>query len=503
MVETITKDKEELKKSRELNLNSKQEEAIKSLVAGYGYTPETQEDGGALKVESLDPQLHNLTFGSNDFTILPALFDIGVHKAQSPVEKYITFDKHGRIGHSIFQPEIGISDVNSPHIHQHTINMKYMTDVKQQSMAMSFTSTVEDAASINEQDAMIVIGKTAEWAIFYGDADMTSDQAGTGLQFDGLQKLIPEKNHLDIRGQSLTPEVLNQAAVLIGKGFGVATDAFMPIGVKADFGNQFLGAQRVLVPTNDGTTAGVNVDHFISARGNIRLNGSTIMDADNILDLEEIPAPQAPAQPAITAAEKPNAGSEKEVFFREAEKDGDVVVAPAEIGAELEYRAVAVGHHGDSFASDVAKATPTAANSAIELTVSLDSMQREIPDFVRIYRKSLVDGEFYLVGQVATRDIDTTTGAITFTDRNARIPGTADVFIGEVAQTVIQLMQFIPMTRINLAVVTTATSFVVTTAMALALYIPSRWVQVHNVRYNNIKDNHLGGVKVQAFIDNK
>lgn len=501
MTENINKQVGEGEKRASVDLSSKAEEAVKSaLVAGYSIDPNAQNGGQALKLESLEADLKNLTYGSNDFTILPQLLNLGVVKAESTVEQYTTFLRHGRVGHQIFQPEIGIGSVNSPDMKKQHVNLKFLVDVKQQSFAVQVAASIEDAAKINEEDAMIVLGKTMEWATFYGDSDLTSGDKGDGLEFDGLQKLIPAENHLDLRGGSLTPEVLNQAAVLIGHGFGVATDAYMPIGVKADFGNQFLGAQRIIVPTNDGTTAGVNVDKFISARGEISLNGSTIMDADDLLDLTQQPNPKAPAAPKFTAVEVKSANGQ---FSAEETKDDQGnVIYPAEVNANLHYRVVAVGHHGDSFASDDVASKVTAADSGVKITVSLSSMQREIPDYVAIYRQALTDDNYYLIGRVPTSAMQDS-NTIVFTDLNGRIPATADVFVGEMRHNVLAMLQFIPMSKINLAVVTTATSFAIMTSVALCLYIPKRFVQIHNVRYNNMKDNHMAGVNLKMFVGNK
>lgn len=508
MPETINKQvtsdgKQTVRKSVELSPDA--EEALKSaLTAGYVINPGDQVDGQALKLESLDQDIKNLTYGSNDFTILPDLLNLGVTQARSTVEQYVQFLKHGKVGHQIFQPEIGIGSVNSPDMKKQRVNLKFLVDVKQASFAIQVAATVEDAQKINEEDAMVVIGKTIEWATFFGDADLTAGENGDGLEFDGLEKLIPASRHLDLRGGSLTPEVLNKAAVLIGKGFGVATDAYMPIGVKADFGNQFLGAQRVIVPTNDGTTAGVNVDHFLSARGNIRLNGSTIMDADDLLDESETINPKAPAAPTVTAKVNTNAGGQWSATALTTDQGAEI--QPAEVGHEFSYKVVAVGHDGDSLPSDAVTATPANATDGVELDISLSAMQREIPDYVAIYRQTIVDGDenYYLIDRVASREINDS-GVISFVDLNATMAGPtgAKVFVGELRHNVIDLMQFIPMSKINLAVVTTATSFAVLTSVALRLSIPNRWVEIHNVRYNNMFDNHMEGVNLKAFVGNK
>lgn len=492
---------ETVAKSKKVILSPKQEEVMKSLSAGYGITPDTQTDGGALKVESLDPQIKVLTYGQDDFTIYPDLLELGTMKANSTVEKYVIFTNHGRIGHSRFQPEIGIGDINTPKLKQKTVNMKYIVDLKQQSMAINFAATIEDARKVNEEDAMTVIGKTIEWAVFYGDADLTSQGEGEGLEFDGLAKLIDKHNHIDLRGQSLTPEILNKAAVLIGKGFGVATDAYMPIGVKADFGNQFLGSQRVVMPTNDGYTAGVNVDRFLSARGDIRLNGSTIMDIDNMLDLESVPNPQAPAQVKVEAEEEKSKDGR---FLAGKTDENGKVLEEKEVGVAQNYRVVATGDHGDGLPSDVVTATPSAPDSAIKLTITLPAMQRAIPDYVGIYRQDPNTEVYYLIGRVAVRDM-TDDGTLVFEDKDDVIPATADVFIGEMKRPTISLMEFIPISLLNLAIVTNATQFAVLWGGALRLAIPKRWVQIHNVRYNLYTDNaenHLLGLNTNGYFAN-
>ena len=209
-----------------------QAEILKSvLTTGYGVSPETQNDASALRVENLDDQIKNMTWSEEDFTIVR---DITREESTSTVQKYVTFLKHGRIGSTLFQPEIGISNVNSPRLKQKQVNMKYIVDVRQQSMVSNLVRNIASPTDINLLDSMLVVTKTIEWAIFYGDADMTADGEGQGLEFDGLVKLMNQNNVLDAHGQSLTQEVLNRASVMVGKGYGRATGAFMPIGVHVD-----------------------------------------------------------------------------------------------------------------------------------------------------------------------------------------------------------------------------------------------------------------------------
>lgn len=497
----IKEETESLQKS--FQKNPEMEKLAKgALTADYGITPATQVDGGALKVESLDPVLKNLTWGTNDLTILPDLINLGIITAKSTVEKYVVFEKHGRYGHSLFQPEIGIGNVNSPHMKQKTVNMKNLVDVKQASFIMQTVSTIEDAMKINEDDAVATIAKTQEWAIFHGDADLTGKEKGEGLQFDGLDKLMDPDNVIDVRGGSLTPELLNKAAVTIASAFGTPTDAYMPVGVKADFGNQYLGAQRISIPSSEGLTAGYGIDRFISSTGEIALHGSTVMDYDNILDESKRPQPQAPA-PAVLKGEVV-AGSDGK--FREdkevADKDGNKYLAVnGEVGKSLSYKVVVVGHYGDSQASEAVEVTPTKADDGIKLTASLTAMQAELPDYVAFYRKGLTTDKYYLVGRVATRDIDDE-GNIVFTDTNETIPETGDVYVLELRNNVISLMQLIPLAKFDLAVNTTANSFAVMWSGALRLSNPFRVVRLHNVReniYTGVDENHLNNININGY----
>lgn len=468
------------------DLPQAQKEILKSVfTTGYGVSPDTQVDAAALRVENLDDRIKNLTWGEEDFTIVK---DIDREVSTSTVQKYVTFLKHGRIGSTLFQPEIGISNVNSPRLKQKQVNMKYIVDVRQQSMVSNLVRNIESPTDINLLDSMLVVTKTIEWAIFYGDADMTAEGEGQGLEFDGIAKLMNQNNVVDVHGQSLTPEVLNYASTVIGKYFGVATDAYMPIGVKADFSNQFLGAQRIVIPSQEGSTFGVNADKFLSARGNIRLNGSTIMDNDAILDTDAELDPSAPQAPKVTAKVEADKGG---LWLDKDAKYANNITVEKEVGVEQEYRVTLTGTSAVSAPSEVIKATPANATDGITLTISINSIQRSIPSYASIYRKGKLTGEFYLIKRIPMSQMDDATGNLTFTDIDERMPETADVFILERRPTVLSLLELLPTTKVNLPTVTTATQFMLLWFGALKVSNPNRIVRVKNVRYVSGNENYM------------
>lgn len=467
--------------AKSINENTNHLDTIKkAFEAGTGITPATQPDGAAYRLESLDPTLNISTWGDMDYTIYKDLYKQPVNQT---VQKYTVYYSHGRTGHQMFQPEIAKLSSNEPKARQKTVNVKFLVDTKGSSFAMQWANTTVDTNTLLEISGINNIAKAIEYATFYGDSDLAA-QDGEGLEFDGLEKLMDEHNKVDMRGTSLTPQALNLAAVKIGRGFGVATDAYMPVNIKADFINEHLGAQRILQPNTagNGMQVGFDIQRFISARGDIQLHGSTIMDLDKKLDLDATPDENAPAAPKAEATVATGTDGK---FLAEDKKDknGNVVLNK-EVGKDLKYRVVAVGTH-DSIPSDVVTAKPANATDTVTIKVTLNRLVSSIPDYVAIYRASDVPGEedFWLVGRVPVSKMQN--GVIEFKDNNDVIPGTGDVFVIENKPETVRYLEFAPIMRFPLAITSTSVNFALLWYGALQLTYPKRCVKLSNVLYNS------------------
>lgn len=475
--DTLFSDATEVSKS--LN-ESKRETISKAFEAGTGITPATQQDGAAYRMESLDPNLNISTYGDADYTIYKDLYKQPIDQT---VRKYTVYYSHGRTGHQMFQPEIAKLSSNEPKARQKTVNVKFLVDTKGSSFAMQWANTTVDTNTLLEISGINDIAKAIEYATFYGDSDLAA-QESEGLEFDGLEKLMDPHNKIDMRGGSLTPQALNLAAVKIGRGFGTATDAYLPINIKGDFINSHLSAQRILQPNpqGQGMQVGFDIARFISARGNIALHGSTIMDLDKKLDLDAAIDENAPAAPKAVATVTTGTDGK---FLEEDRKDKDgQAVLNKEVGRDLKYRVVAVGTH-DSIPSDIVTAKPANATDSVKIEVTLNRLVSAIPDYVAIYRQSDVPGaeDFWLVGRVPVSKMED--GKITFIDNNDTIPGTGDVFVIENKPSTLRYLEFAPITKFNLAVTTTATNFALLWFGALMLVYPKRVAMLHNVLYNS------------------
>ncbi|AHZ10101.1 major capsid protein [Bacillus phage Megatron] len=438
----------------------------KSFTTGTGITPDTQQNAAALRRELLEDQVKMLAFDNADFTIYPM---INKQQVNSTVAKYAVFNQHGRTGHSRFVREVGVASINDPNIRQKTVQMKFLSDTKQQSIAAGLVNNIADPMSILTEDAISVIAKSIEWGIFYGDAALSAeDDSQAGLEFDGLGKLIDkDTNVIDLAGKRLTEEVLNKAAVIVGKGYGRATDAFMPIGVQADFTNNLLDRQRVIQPSQaGGFSTGFSINQFLSTRGAITLHGSTIMENDNILvegRMIEPNAPQAPASVVATVAK----GKGK---FR-----------PEDI-KEQAYKVVVHSDDAESLPSQEVIATVAEAASEVKLTVKLANLYQASPQFISVYRRGNETGHYFLIARfpVSKRNDQ---DELVVIDRNETIPETTDVFVGEMTPQVLSLLELLPMMKLPLAQMNATTTFTVLWYGALALYAPKKWVRIRNVQY--------------------
>lgn len=458
-------------------LDNFQEEAAKTMTTGHAINPAEQRDGSALRREFLEDQISTLTWTEAD---LQFFRDIPKVPSESTVAQYAIQTRNGRIGHSRFVREIDVATKNDPTIRKRNVRMKFVSDTKQVSIAATLVNNIKDPARLQTDDAIAVVAKTIEWAAFYGDGSLSDDPSDNdnGVEFTGLANLIAPENIIDARGESLSEGLLNYAAVIIGKGYGTATDAYMPIGVHADFVNQYLNRQTQLMRDNNSgdMTLGFGVDAFRSSRGLIKLHGSTVMELENILDEDYIPTPYAPRAPKVELEAKTAEGGK----FREEDL------------ATHSYKVVVYSDEGQSAPSEAVTAAVANATDAVEVKVTVNGMA-ERPQFVAVYRQGTVTGEYYLLARIGMRDADEF-GVITFLDKNERIPETGDVFVGEMTPTVLNLFELLPMMRLPLAQMNATITFSVLWYGALALRAPKKWAMIKNVKYIPVANPHSAGI---------
>lgn len=444
-----------------------EDEASKALApdtgaGSIGYNVDPNSMSGfttPLRVEALDANVKKLTYGAEQFVFFNK---IAKRPASSSVEQYITYDRHGEIGHSMASREGELSKITSQTYNRRTVNMKYLTTARQVTVQATLANSVASPLEAATDDAVVSLAAEIEWMSFYGDKSMHSDADQDGLEFDGLIKLIDPANVIDLKGKALGEDDLNSAAVAISKAYGYPTDAFIPMGAKARLVNELLPTQRVfMTPAPQANTIGFDAPRFQSVAGVINLNGSNTMENYQILD--DADPFVSGISPAVTA--KVDA----------ATKDGKFA---AEDVGDLEYKVVAVSGREHSEAVGV-KAAIDNVTDHVELDVTIPVKFDTPVEFIRVYRKSVASGLFYEIGRVSANTA--VAGSVAFIDTNDQIPGTVDVFVGQLTADVIALYQWLPITRFGLATMTAAYTWSFLWFGALALFAPRKWARIKNV----------------------
>lgn len=466
-------------------LNTVQQDAVekfedkisKALGTGYDINPATQTDGAALRRESLDEQIKLLTYSNEDLRFYR---ELPKTPARSTVEQYVIQTSKGRVGHSRFVREPEVATKNQSALGKKRVNMKFLSDTRQLTIASQIVDNIAGPEQIETEAALTVLMKSIEWAAFHGDADLSDDPTpDSGVEFDGLAKLIAKENQIDARGKVLDIAMLNHAAVMVAKGYGTPTHAYMPIGVHSQFVNQFQGNQRQIIRDNSAGDAeiGFGIDKFRSSRGPIALQGSTVMENDNILDEVKIQDPTAPLPAKVDS---------------EVDTEANAKFTEEDIALGLEYKVVVSGDDAESRATATEVVAISDATDGVKLTITPNGLMGQRPQFVNIYRKGHETGEFFLIDRVAMHKANEE-GVIEYTDVNNTMPETADVFVGEMSQAVLSLYELLPMIKINLGRMTATDTFTILWYGSLALKAPKRWVRIKNVRYTAVANVHGTG----------
>lgn len=440
----------------------------KSLTTGYDINPGTMVDGGAIRRESLSNEITQLSFSLADFTMATAIAKV---PTQSPVEQYDIMTSYGNNSRTGFSREMGISPINDVSIQRKNVNMKHLSDTRRIATVLGRmgNTNIVDPIAMETEAGILQLYSVIEDTIFYGDADLTADAQGQGLEFDGLAKLVDKDNVIDMRGETLTEQALNNGSILIRKAFGHPNVVFMPVETKSLFVNEQLTRQVVIQPSASIIKSGFDVDGFQSTSGALQLYSSTIMGRNQMLNEADGMHANAPIAPSKVEA---SVVAKQEALFTDEDVASDL----------LEYKVIVKAESGQSLAVD-GSVKLDAKDSAVKLAVEVPAVFNAQPTHIEVYRKAL-NGQFYLIQSVAFRDavLSGNVYKIEATDKNEKIPGTTDVFIAEMNRDVMGLFELGGMSRTPLAQIDASQTFTIEWWGALYLKNPKRVAHLKNVR---------------------
>lgn len=433
----------------------------KALEAGYGTSPETQVGGGALRVESLENSLKVLTHTDQHVKLWKKIPKL---RAYSTVEEYNQLISYGSDGGG-FVPEGVLPDTDDSVYQRQAAFVKFIGTTRSVSHQMTLVNSAHgDVIARYTQDGILWLLKKLEHALFWGNSKLAAG-GKEYVEFDGLYNQIDPENTIDLRGQHFEEKHMNMGAQMVIENYGIPTDIFLPYEVSAQFSQEFFPKERVIMPTQQGYSAGVVVNDFQTHGGPVSFNPDIFLRKTKPLSMEASSL-QAPAAPDnVVAAEAVDAG--------DFGKSGGA--------GEYTYYVTCNNRHGESAPFGPVTFAVTDPTKGVQLTITSAQTTQHPIDFFKIYRTEKDGTQAYHIGTVAASSA--APGAVTtFIDTDYVMPNTFTAFMGEMNENVLAFKQLSPMTKMDLAVLAPAYRWMILMYGVPILYAPKKWVRFINIK---------------------
>ena len=467
------------------------DELIKAISAGQdsGRNLDGQlTSGSALKYESLEATLKNLTFGNQH---LVAYNSIMKKPASSTVEEYNQLVSYGRTGkYSVPEGELPES-VDTQYRRMHEL-IKYKGIVGQVTDVMMQTNNQIDVYAQEVTSKMTLLLQSIENEIHFGDSHVDP------LQFDGVYRLHRKSNGdsnedyfrspftIDLRGNVLTDADTNAlVSNIVNQGYGLVTDIFAPPSVFTDYVDQKYDQRRIVTGSDvESGKFGQRVTEFVTQFGSIApratIFGRRSISRQTTGATAAAQAPKAPA--AITPdATTPLAAVSDAAFTKFGSGyAGDYYVAVA-----------AVNQYGEGPLTALsASAVTVTATQSIDMKWSITDNAYPATGYV-IYRSekdpSTAIGDTPLYPVLAINLAELAAGydgaaATLARDRNYEIPNTEKAFLYETRNSdVMAIKELDKMKKLDLAITNPTYRFAILYYLTTILYAPQKLGVINNI----------------------
>ena len=436
------------------------EELHKALTAGSDQNhPGTMTSGSsfALRPESLDPVLFNLSFRMEHIKLWPALYKQTVGNV---INEYNTLEEHGS-GTAFFHEEGALPQEDDSKWDRKYARVKCMGTVRRTTILAQSRNLAHMRAEAHQvAGGTMWMLQQLEVALFEGDSALSS------VQFDGLKKQIHTDNVIDMRGAPLTGEVINAAtAVVKGRpNYGLATDLHLPLEAFTDLADDVAPGARYNVNPEGYKSgiAGVPVKGWNSQNGVIKFNDNVFLRFGEV----------APAAAVGDAAKRPSAPTL------------DTALASSGTGSQFKasdagayrYRAVACNKYGKSVVFDVTGSVTVAAGETVTFKLADGS---PVAEWYEIYRTD--KGAAAATARLMTRVPRDASGVTTITDANADLPGCADAYLIQQNREFMVWHRLLKFLKLPLARIDTSDRFLLLLFGNLVIHANRKGIRLKNV----------------------
>jgi hypothetical protein len=470
---------------------SQMESLLKALSAPGSADDLYNTPGGSITHQSLEGMLADLSLNEKDFTLWQ---DMNKIKAYSTVEEY-----DQQIGHGIsdggFVEQMENPEYRDPDYLKQIAIAKFMSEGWTVGDVAEATNTIINQRVRAQRSAMIRLLRNLDMAFYNGDSSMVPQS------IDGLSKTIAGQctdQVKDMRGGNVTMGTFNLMGQLITEGNGNVENANVyvsPAGlqnlsniIETTTGDNSV---RKIVQSGDGSiTIGGRITAIETVYGLMKPRMDKILglayesqtvpyyyNNTSKIWVEGTTSEKAPSAPTIALAN--NASTTGSLFSAGT-------VRPS--GTYQRYRVSARNRYGRSVACALVQSGSTvAAGGSVTITITPNPTDAgsKIPTCFVIYgEKTYNSGEFRYLTTVAANSTNPL-AAVTYTDKNDFIPGTARMYIvdqttvGE--QRVMAYSQLLPIHNTDLAKTFRGTQGLVNLYGVPKYYKPNVLVEIRNI----------------------
>lgn len=415
-------------------------------------------DGFALRTESLESTLHNMSFEMDEVKLWKGMPRVPANQVVEEFNRMLSYSKDGAREFGLgWMTEGDLPEEQDTTYERAYVVIKFLGVVGRVTHVMNTLRPAHGSVIATETgNKTMFLLQQLESGLFFADSSLMPEA------FDGLLPLITAgapQNVIDLRGRHIDEEAMADGMLRIRDGFGLATDFYSDTGVFSDFSKTVLDRQRFGTAPQPGVI-GATVTAFQGQHGKINLHDSIFIQPGSTAAAAGTgTAAKRPAAPALGA---PSAGASASSLF-EAGDAGTYI-----------YKVNAGNRYGRS-------APTTSAGVAV---VAGDAVTLGITDagpgttYYEVYRTDA--GGAASTAKLVKR-IARTAATQNFVDNNDDLPGKSHSFLLQQNNRSFAWSQLLPFTRIPLAAVDTSIRWAQILYGAIKMYAAQRNVVFKNV----------------------
>jgi hypothetical protein len=444
-----------------------------------------------LKAESLDKTLKLLEFRTQDIKLWNA---ISKTTAYNTVEEFLQLSSYGT-DRGGFYDEGELSDVEDSKYVRRSELVKYMQVTGEVTMQAQMVRSYVDAMKKEVENKMMWIMRLVNRNLTTGDSEIISQQfngiykqhasIGSGQEylFQTFEQYYNDETVIiDLRGQSLKQQHIQDASVNIDLNYGNIDTLFAPTTVISGLAKDYFQSQRILLggsmSGNQGFTGGAVPKAIATTLGDVALMSDKFMKADppkmSSTNASSNKAPAAPTFSTVALA-----------------SDSLSKYTGTELG-DCFYAVSAINRYGESALTVNSTAVTLVAGSRVDLTIAAGSGAYAAQGYV-IYRTKVTTQptpaglEFFPIFKVSTAQLaggynGATSGKIG--DRGYYLPGMEQAFATEMTEEIMTFKQLAPISKLDLAVLSMSRRFITFLFGTPQLFAPRKVYRFINVNPN-------------------